>query len=493
VALVFLDGRRLPLQQRDGGWHAGQRLDASALYRIELDGRLLDAGKPHRLDALPDRPPQLKVLAPARSLSLAPPTQSGWELAFEVEDDYGVATQATLQLTLAQGSGENITFREISLPLQGQGASLRRRFSHRVALGALGLQAGDDLIARLVAGDNRSPQPQVVRSPALILRLQAAASEEPSGIEGVVKRVLPAYFRSQRQIILDAEALLKQKPKLAAERYLQKSDALGVDQRILRLRYGQFLGEEAEDGPALPTADAGGHEADTGDHAGHDYPAPAPATTFGQDVDLLEAYGHTHDHAEAATLLDPQTRATLKLALDQMWQSELQLRQGHPERALPFAYKALGYIKQVQQAERIYLARVGPQLPPIDEGRRLGGKREGLAPRPDPLRAAPPSDGDITALWQQLDAAPARAVPTQSLVTLQAWLRRHGQRAADPLALQAALDELQRDPACAECRERLRAQLWPLLPTPPAAVRRRPAPDAQGQRYLDALDGEAKR
>ncbi|WP_287597237.1 hypothetical protein [Thermomonas sp.] len=494
IALVFLDGRRLPLQLRDGGWQAELRLDASVLYRIELDGRLLDAGKPHRLDALPDRPPQLRVLAPARSLSLAPPTQSGWELAFDVEDDYGVATQATLQLTLAKGSGENITFRELTLPLQGQGASLRRRFSHRVALAALGLQSGDDLIARLVVRDNRSPQPQLVRSPALILRLQAAASEEPSGIEGVVKRVLPAYFRSQRQIILDAEALLKQKPKLAAERYLQKSDALGVDQRILRLRYGQFLGEESEDGPALPTADAGGHDAeDGGDHAGHDHPAPAPATTFGQDVDLLETYGHTHDHADAATLLDPQTRATLKLALDQMWQSELQLRQGHPERALPFAYKALGYIKQVQQAERIYLARVGPQLPPIDEGRRLGGKREGLAPRPDPLRAAPPNDADIAALWQQLDAAPARAVPTQSLAALQAWLRRHGQRAADPLALQTALDALQRDPACAACRDHLRALLWPLLPTPPAAVARRPAPDAQGQRYLDALDAEAKR
>ena len=92
-----------------------------------------------------------------------------------------------------------------------------------------------------------------------------------------------------KRLRTEAEALLKQKPKLAAERYLQKSDALGVDQRILRLRYGQFLGEEAEDGPALPTADAGGHEADTGDHAGHDYPAHAPATTFGQDVDLLVA------------------------------------------------------------------------------------------------------------------------------------------------------------------------------------------------------------
>ena len=492
VALVFLDGRRLPMEQRGNDWQGALRLDASALYRIELDGRLLDADKPHRLDALPDRPPQLKVLAPARSLSLAPPTQSGWELAFEVEDDYGVATQATLQLTLAQGSGENITFRELSLPLQGQGSPLRRRFSHRVALPTLGLQPGDDLIARLVAHDNRSPQPQVARSPALILRLQAAASEESSGIEGVVKRVLPAYFRSQRQIILDAEALLKQKPKLASERYLQKSDALGVDQRILRLRYGQFLGEEAEGEPSLPTADEDGHDNETGDHAGHDHPAPAPASTFGQDVDLLEAYGHTHDHAEAATLLDPQTRATLKLALDQMWQSELQLRQGHPERALPFAYKALGYIKQVQQAERIYLARVGPQLPPIDESRRLGGKREGLAPRPDPLRTAPPADAGIATLWQQLDAVPPRPLSAPALEALQAWLRQHGQRVADPLALQAALDALQRDPACKACRERLRALLWPLLPVPPAAVARRPAPDAQGQRYLDALDAEAK-
>ena len=494
AALVFLDGRRLPLQQRDGGWQGELRLDASALYRIELDGRLLDPGKPHRLDALPDRPPQLKVLAPARSLSIVPPTQSGWELAFEVEDDYGVTAQATLQLTLAQGSGENITFRELSLPLQGQGSHLRRRFSHRVALSTLGLQPGDDLIARLVAQDNRSPQPQQVRSPSLILRVQPTASEEASGIEGVVKRVLPAYFRSQRQIILDAEALLKQKQKLAAERYLQKSDGLGVDQRILRLRYGQFLGEEAEDRPTLPTADDDEHDNDGGgEHAGHDHPAPAPATTFGQDVDLLEAYGHTHDHAEAATLLDPQTRATLKLALDQMWQSELQLRQGHPEHALPFAYKALGYIKQVQQAERIYLARVGPQLPPIDESRRLGGKREGLAPRPDPLRAARPSDADIAALWQQLDAVPARPMSAPALNALQAWLRRHGQGAADPLALQAALDALQRDPACKACRGRLRALLWPLLPTPPAAVARRPTPDAQGQRYLDALDAEARR
>src|SRR5690606_1991140 len=148
---------------------------------------------------------------------------------------------------------------------------------------------------------------------------------------------------------------------------------------ILRLRYGQFLGEEAEGAPRPPpthdadATQAGDHEAGTAHHDddGHDHANESGARgtgapMMGREQDVLAEYGHTHDHAEAATLLDPDTRATLKQALDQMWQSELHLRQGRPDQALPFAYKALGFIKEVQQATRIYLARVGPELPPID-------------------------------------------------------------------------------------------------------------------------------
>ena len=65
---------------------------------------------------------------------------------------------------------------------------------------------------------------------------------EATGVEGMVKRTLPAYFRSQRQIIIDAEALLKQRNALDADTFVKRADAIGVDQRILRLRYGQFLG-----------------------------------------------------------------------------------------------------------------------------------------------------------------------------------------------------------------------------------------------------------
>lgn len=488
AALKLFDGRRLPLQRKGEAWIASMPLMASTLYRIEIDGALLNTEKPWRLEASADQAPQIKVIQPEHSLTSASPTQQRWALAFEASDDFGLSRQATLHITHAQGSGENIQFQTRTLPLQGQGDLKRLRFTHTLNLPALGLQPGDDLIVQLEVEDNRRPQPQRVRSSSLILRVQTQQQAEAAGIEGAVKRVLPAYFRSQRQIILDAEALQKEKPKLAEHKFIERSDSIGVDQRILRLRYGQFLGEEASGAPKLPTADGdtdGDHEGE--DHSdAHDHAQPSEPTVFGQESNLLESYGHTHDNAEATTLLDPETRATLKKALDQMWQSELHLRQGKPDQALPFAYKALGFIKQVQQASRIYLARVGPELPPIDETRRLTGKRDGLTSRPDMLQPATSANPSLALLWQRLGETTLSPLNAADLKALH----EAAPRAEDPLALQAAIDVLQHQNNCLSCRSELRRLIWPLLSTPPASVTRRPTPSAQGLRYLDALQRE---
>ena len=491
VALVLLDGRQIPLQQNAASWIARLPLAASTLYRLQVNGHLLDAGKLHRIDAIPDLPPQVSVLQPAHSLSLAAVGQPNWEVSFDARDDYGVLAQASLRVTLAQGSGESIAFHEQRIVLTGQGSAQHRRFAHRLDLTALGMAEGDDMIVQLEVSDNRRPQAQLTRSPSVILRMSRKPELESAGIEGVVRRVLPAYFRSQRQIILDAEALQKKRHTLASDVFLKQSDAIGVDQRILRLRYGQFLGEEAEGGPKLsPTADAvQGEHAPADDDHGHDTPN-APAPVFGQIDHLLENFGHTHDIAEAATLLDPETRGILKQALDHMWQSELQLRQGQPDRALPFAYKALGYIKQVQQADRIFLARVGPQLPPIDESRRMGGKRDGIASRADALQASTTETAAISALWQAL-ASPSSSSPALPLQAFDTWLHSHPHQQDDLLSLQVALDSVRRDPACSGCRSELQRQLWPLLPVPPAQPMRRAPATPQGQRYLDALQTEA--
>lgn len=502
--LAFHDGRRIALQRTGDTWSAAVPLDRSALYRVLPQGAARrPAPRLHRLDAIADKPPQIKVRRPDLGLSLLTPGQRQWPLSLEASDDYGVSATAQLRLTLAQGSGENISFRERTLDVAGKGGAASRRFDVAVDLAALGFAVGDDLIAQLSVGDNRRPHAQIARSPSLILRWPADTGSESTGLEGMVKKVLPAYFRSQRQIIIDAEALQKDRRRLDGERFLKRSDEIGVDQRILRLRYGQFLGEEAEGGAKPPpTNDAveGAHEDEAADHAhaaasddhAHDGATDTAASGFGREADVLGEYGHTHDHAEAATLLDPETRATLKKALDQMWQSELHLRQGHPDRALPYAYKALGYIKQVQQASRIYLARVGPELPPIDEGRRLSGDRKGLAQGALPLAAGRDADPVPAAAWRALQEMPgAPAAGEADLEDLQRWVRDNEARLPDALSLIAAIDAVRGEPDCRDCRRQLRALLWSALARPPVQVRRREGGDAAGSRYLDGLRTEA--
>jgi hypothetical protein len=538
ATIVFLDGRRFDLRREGDDWTATATFDRSGLYRIVPAGALpLLPDRLHRIDVIRDRPPQIRVAAPDRNLTLRAGGQRQWALAFEASDDYGVAANAQLRITTAQGTGENITFREQTRSVAGSGSRTRKRYAHRLDLDALALAEGDDVVVQFAVSDNRAGSPQTMRSASYILRWPLPQAETETGLEGLMKKTLPAYFRSQRQVIIDAEALLKEKPKLAQDAFVQRSDGIGVDQRLLRLRYGQFLGEESEGAPQRPLLPTNDAEAETAEHArtddaGHDHdhdhdgdrdadddaahareaaagtaaaetgspqppdphahdheatPDAAATQGFGRAEDVLEEFGHTHDLAEAATLLDPETRTTLRAALDQMWQSELNLRQGRPDAALPFAYKALDFIKQVQQASRIYLARVGYEQAPVDESRRLTGKREGLASRRSALGASDTGDPEPAALWRTLQDASRDEDMASGVAAFADWLRRNEARVDDLLALFAALDALQRTPDCDDCRRRLRALLWPLLTPPPAAPAPRRAPDRDGQAYLDAL------
>src|SRR5690606_5928465 len=230
---------------------ASHTLEESTLYRIFPAGAPAQPLPPlYRLDAVADQPPAVRVLAPEQSLSTMTAGQREWALSFEATDDYGVAADARLQITLAQGTGENITFAESSRSVRGSGPATRRRFDVTLDPVALGLQRGDDLVARLEVRDNRAPRPQAARSPSLILRWPPPPAPDIEGRDALAREVQPAYFRSKRQIIIDAEALIGEQQALAPARFRARSDALGVDQRVLRLRYGQFMGEEAEDGPA---------------------------------------------------------------------------------------------------------------------------------------------------------------------------------------------------------------------------------------------------
>jgi hypothetical protein len=520
VALRFHDGEVLPLagSAADAAtWQATRTIHRAMRYRLLVDDEVHEPeSAAARLEVIADTPPRIVVSAPQQTLTLLD-SAAAVQLAVEASDDHGLGA-AQLHITLAQGDGENVQVSERSLPLRGEGDATTQRFRQRIDPAALGFARGDDLILRVTVADNRSPEPQVSRSPAYILRWPSPAGLEGDGVEGLVQRTLPAYFRSQRQIIIDSEALLEEGTDLDRDRFVERSDTIGVDQRLLRLRYGQFLGEEAESGIAM-AADVAGHSEDAdlaaddlrshddhdhdhddhddhdsiaaGDrHAGHDHASAAAGAGGTATADALIAqFGHLHDQAEAATLFDPATRELLRAALREMWQSELHLRQGDPATALPYQYRALDFIKRVQQADRIYLARVGLELPPIDPERRLSGDRSALRPRVDPLARAQAPDAAVEQAWQALAplTSASEAERDAALSALRDWLRGNEARSADPLALFEAIDAVQLRSDCAACLDTLRALLWPLRPQPAAGVGLRAAPSAQGRDYLDAL------
>jgi hypothetical protein len=490
--LVFFDGQRIPLQQQGDAWTASRVMTESDVYRIEIDSLPLPPGKWQRLDAIKDQAPVVRTLLPDRSLSLVAPGQTRWPLQFEAEDDYGLGN-AEIEIQLAQGSGENIEFKSIIRTMTGQGNAASKRFAGNLDLAELGMQVGDDLIVQFRIKDRRQPTANETRSSSFILRWPSEDTVEATGVEGLLKKVMPAYFRSQRQIIIDTEKLLAQRSKLDRETFEIRSDTIGVDQRLLRLRYGQFLGEESEGGRQAPAPKEEDGAVEEQHHAedGHDHSdeQAKPKTAAANNQAVIEEYGHIHDIPEAATLLDPETKKLLRAALNEMWQAELHLRTAEPKKALPYEYRALALIKKVQQGSRIYLARVGSELPPIDESRRLSGDRTGYVASKDGLVAATVDDAPLLRFWQILSNGEGE---TPDYAALRQWLAKHPSRVPDALGLKVALAELQSRPDCLSCRQSLMAQLWPVLPKVPAVPQSRNLPEADDV-YRKALQQERER
>ncbi len=487
VALVYLDGRRVRMVRARGGWQATARLDRSALYRLVVDNA---AGQLNRLDAVPDQPPTIRIERPTDTVTVASTGLKRWTVVFEARDDFGVLPTARLRLVRSEGQGENVRFRESEQLLVGVGTSTRRRFVAELDLAALGIGPGTELVAQLAIRDNAPGGGQGASSPSVILRIPGTEAEA-IGLEAAAQKAMPAYFRSQRQIIIDIETLLKARPRLSAAAFGERANTIGDDERILRMRYGRFLGEETEGQPKAPSlADLLTNDGNTGkpvpktfvvpqghdEFDGHDHGASSGAAK-----DPMAEFGHAHTDEDSEALFDPVTRAKLKRALDAMWRTERALRLGEAVIALPPAREALGLIKDIQQAGRVFLARTGTRLPPLDEGRRMSGKREGVDPATSALDPVPRADAPAAALFATLGA---RVPSAAELTAVQRWLGTA--QVSDRLALLQALDAVRAEPLCAPCRARLRGALWGAMNRPAAQVPRRADAGAVGRRYLDA-------
>ena len=434
------DGKQLALGASCARWKA----DESIFWRWR--------GKRYKLLVTPDQPPRVTVSAPRELLQVLAASSTGAAMAVTVADDYRV-TRASLHMTLARGSGENIRFTDREVPIPAGANARQRGWSRTWSLAELGMEPGDDLYFFVRASDNAEP-PHIAVSPTYTLRLPAPveAEEESTALPMLAK---PESLRSQRQIIIDTEQLIadmKANPRLAAATVRARSEAIASDQAVLRRRYGKFLGEES----TL-------FEAKEEDHA--------EGEEEGGAKDIIAEYGHAHDEAENATLFDDATKKILRRALTAMWSAERELRAIKPKPALAPEYTALVAIKELQQADRIYLHKTAFTPPPLKEELRMTGdvvgtksyKREQAGQSeaiPADLRVllqALSGDGALPALWSR---------------TAHDWIRERITNDDKRLEAQKAVQDVA--DGCSACRPVLRAWLRSAITDAPVLLQSSP-------------------
>ncbi len=330
----------------------------------------------YKIESIPDHAPKIepgtKELYQFHSLH----DPKDLKLEAKISDDFAV-TQVYLVATLARGSGENVKFREVRFPVSNDRFK-SKALSKQLSLTALNFTPGDELYYYWAAIDNKSPQPNFSKSDTYFIVYKDTSAKNQTDIATMAVNILPEYFRSQRQIIIDTEKLIAQRKKLKAADFNATSNEIGFDQKALRIRYGQYLGEEYETNIGGHVEDSDDplegfmHKHDSEDEHHHEHVKPAQkaeaSTSSDPLAELLEAYVHSHDDAEANTFYEASTRSLLKTAMENMWQSELHLRLYEPEKALPYEYKALEFLKEAQHKARTFIAKTAYDPPPIKEG-----------------------------------------------------------------------------------------------------------------------------
>ncbi len=408
VRLVNGRGKELAFQQAGDGYTYQDRLINSGLYAIKAywhmdqhKDSLVYQSDFYRLEAHPDLAPKIEPDSKElyRFHYLKDPKKL--TIAARISDDFSVS-QTFLVATVARGSGENVKFREVKLPL-GQANFKDAKVTKTLDLNELKFTPGDELYYYWAAYDNRQPEPNFTKSDTYFLVYKDTTQVEESELATMAVNIMPEYFRSQRQIIIDTEKMIANRKKMTVNgntthQFKSQSNEVGFDQKALRLRYGQFLGEEFETsaggGHVEPTDDKGDplkgfvHDHDKGEehaeaphHEEEHHHGPEHQGEASQDpiAAMMEQYVHSHDNAETNTFHEQSTRALLKMALENMWQSELHLRLYEPEKALPFEQEALKYLKLSQQKARSYVKKTGFDPPQTKEKEtRLTGEMKNV-------------------------------------------------------------------------------------------------------------------
>ncbi len=373
-----------------------QQVTRSGVYHISDKQGII--GSIHSIAVIADDEPKIRITEPTTTITtFAKTAQPAPVLSAQINDDFGIS-KVDILASVAKGSGESVKFRDEIFQFD----TIERepgmwRVEKQWDFSQLDMEPGDEIYFTVRAWDNRAPAPQMSRSETKILRWLDDEEALAMG-DGILIDFMPEYFKSQRQIIIETKQLIAERDILSDAEFAATSRSLGQSQSDLKLKYGQYLGDEFDDG-------SGGHQMEDdvasphvdvkdGDHNDEEEHDDSPQVAAGNNAlahhdhgaepeshetdksgyqQVIEAYGHSHGDTDVGVMNALSPKALMKRAIAFMWDAELQLLLGEPERALPHEENALTYLNRARKAERIYIKRLGFEPPPVTEKRRYQG------------------------------------------------------------------------------------------------------------------------
>ncbi|GHF19164.1 membrane protein [Kordiimonas sediminis] len=494
------DGELVPFTaDTDGSFRAEMIADSTGLYRImhsTSDGEA-QVGDFYTLQVFKDRAPDIDIREPEkRVLEIPKNGDPFFRSIVEVRDDFGVAG-AQILASVAKGTGEAVKFRDEVFSFDQQTTTENGyQYSKDWDLLALGMEPGDEVYFSVEAWDNKTPTPNRGKSSTVIVKWLDDV-EVPVAAAGIVINLEPEYFKSQRQIIIETEQLIEDQSILDAQEFKDISYGLGQAQSDLKQRYGQYLGDEFGEGPGDQLAEAG--RADTGadddheeghDHGheeaevsapevGHTHEGADQATSRSGAAEMIARFGHNHGDSDVGPIAKRDPKTLMKKAVSIMWQAELHLMLAEPEKALPYEYEALKFLKLAKQADRIYVKRLGFEPPPVSEDRRLTGELDDIESFRRDEAATPENDRDEALLLAgyKLLSNPERETALlseqtrQTLTDLKDYFLQAAQDRPALITHVATLEKLiaTRSLALADCDDcvtGIQRTLWHLLKDP---------------------------
>lgn len=404
-------------------WYIDRKIDSTGFYQLSIDGKISEL---YKIETIKDQPPVVLVQSPKQYTTIDIGETPQVKINAVITDDYGL-TDASVVATIASGEGEAVKFKEQKiLPKGFITGTTRYQLQQLLLLPQMGMQPGDELYFYVQAVDNYRQQ---TRSDIYIVRLPDTA--QLMSLEGLANNLnlKLEYFRSERQIIIETEQLLKDRDTIDRETFNNRSSNLGIDQKLLRLRYGKFLGDESESG----SVETNGLE---------------DMSNFSNAEKIADVYTDKHDNAEDATYYEPETKKQLRAVLAEMWNAEVPLRTFSPQAALPFEYKALRLLKDLQQKSRAYVAKTNFKTTPLDPAKRLTGDISKIDPsvsqediKPEP-GAQQPERSALSALEEIKATGSTQNISPEIL--RQANLRLQEKAIQQPALYLNALESLKR-------------------------------------------------